>query len=64
MLKFVKKFDLFGKQVPMFNLKGKNIIQTFEGAIISMVIFALTLSFSLLKFEHLINRRNPTINIT
>ena len=47
----------------MFNLKGKNMIRTFEGAIISLVIFALTLSFSLLKFEQLINRKNPSINI-
>ena len=47
----------------MFNLKGKNTIQTFEGAIISMILFALTLSFSLEKFEELINRKNPAINI-
>ena len=62
--KFIKRFDLFGKQVPTFSLNGKTKIQTYEGAVISIIIFALTLIFSLMKFDKLINRRNPTINIT
>ena len=63
-LKLIKSFDLFGEQVPGFNLNGKTKIQTFGGAMISMIIFALTLTFSLLKFEQLINRKNPSIIMT
>ena len=63
-LKLIKSFDLFGEQVPGFNLNGKTKIQTFGGAMISMIIFALTLTFSLLKFDHLINRKNPSIIMT
>ena len=62
--KLIKRFDLFGKPIPTFNLNGKTKIQTFEGAVISIIIFTLTLTFSLMKFEQLINRKNLTINIT
>ena len=64
MFHFVKKIDIFGGQVPSFNIHGQKTIQTIPGAIATIVIAILTLSFGILKFEHLVRRKNPVINET
>ena len=64
MFHFLKKFDIFGRDIPSFNINGKNTIQTIPGTIVSILIGLLTLSFGILKFEHLVRRKQPFINET
>ena len=64
MFHFLKKFDIFGRDIPSFNINGKNTIQTIPGVIVSILIGLLTLSFGTLKFEHLVRRKQPFINET
>ena len=56
MLSRVKKIDIFGAQVPAFNVAGRSIIRTWVGALISLVIFFMTFVFGLLKFEVMVTR--------
>ena len=46
---FVKKLDIFGAPTPGFNLKGKEVITTSCGSLVSIIIYSLTFAFSLLK---------------
>ena len=64
MFHFFKKFDIFGRDIPSFNIKGKDTIQTIPGVVVSILIGLLTLAFGILKFEHLVRRRHPFINET
>ena len=59
----VKKFDYFGAPIPSFNLRGETEVKTSAGACLSIIVSALTLAFSLIKFEHLASRKNPTVTV-
>ena len=61
MPKFLKSVDMFGAPVPNFNMRGRAEVKTSCGACISMVIFILTLLFGMLKLQHLVVRKNPSI---
>ena len=58
---FVKNIDMFGAQVPTFNLRGREDVKTSAGALASMVIIVLTFLFGLLKLQYLVERKNPSI---
>ena len=58
----VTGFDLFGLPIPSFNLKGKGQVSTFPGGFLSLTIGLVTILFALQKFQHLLQRRNPSIN--
>ena len=49
----LKLFDLFGKEMPVFNVKGISKVNTWVGGIVSIIIFGTTFVFMLLKFQHL-----------
>ena len=53
--------DLFSEPVPTFNIAGKTSVQTRLGIFCSLLIFILTFAFSLLKLQHLIERKNPDL---
>lgn len=63
MPKFIKDLDMFGERVPEINIRGQTTIKTSVGACVTITIIALTISFGLVKLEHLVQRKNPTINI-
>ena len=54
---------MFGKRVPEINIQGQSEINTSFGAFVTITIIALTISFGLVKLEHLLQRKNPVINI-
>ena len=62
--RFVKNLDFFGAPIQFLNLRGETNVKTSAGACLSMFISALTLSFAMLKFEHLYTRKNPTLIMT
>ena len=53
---------MFGSQVPKINVRGQTKIKTSTGACLSIIIGTLTISFGLVKLEHLVTRKNPLIN--
>ena len=60
--KFVKQFDSFGAPMPSFNMGGETKVMTSIGACISLIFKILILIFGMIKLEHLLNRKNPTLN--
>ena len=58
---FIKSLDMFSKPLPSFNISGKTSVPTSVGACSTISIVVLTLSFALLKMQHLINRKNPIL---
>ena len=61
--KILKGQDLFEKPVPMFNVKGKERIQTVTGGITSIFIMSITLLFALNQLKSLLERSNPSLNV-
>ena len=60
-LELLKSWDLFGAIIPNFHLKGKSKINTIVGAITTILILTMTFGFALIKFDHLIHKRGPSI---
>ena len=58
----LKRFDLFGAQLPSFNVKGKTEVQTLPGSICSLFIIGIVIAYSILKFENMLNKKNPLLN--
>ena len=63
MLKTLKKIDIFGAPIPTLNLRGERSVNTAVGSMVSILVFTTTLLFGLLKLQHLIERKNPTIMV-
>ena len=62
MLKVLKSVDMFGASVPKVNIRGRGEVKTVCGACVSIGILCITLLFGILKLEHLITHKNPTIS--
>ena len=58
---FIHRLDIFGESVPAFNIDGEAEIKTSMGAVSSILIFMLTFTFGLIKFQNLLNRKNPSV---
>ena len=61
MSQFFKDIDIFGTEVPTFNMKGRAKVKTLCGACVTILIFILTLAFALVKIDHLAQRKNPSL---
>ena len=53
--------DIFAVEVPSFTLEGRTQVRTATGAMCSILVFILTFAFALLKLEHMLIHKNPTI---
>ena len=62
MHKVITGIDSFGRELPAFNLRGEAKVNTLVGGVITIVIFALTLSYAVIKAIHLSSKANPQIN--
>ena len=60
-LGLLKSWDLFGASIPSFNLQGKSNVNTIVGAITSIFIISMTFMFALIKFDHMMQKRGPSI---
>ena len=54
-----KSFDVFGKSLPTFILKGRKEMKTFLGGFVSILVFLVILMYATLKFTHLALKHNP-----
>ena len=55
-------FDIFGKPLPMFNIKGKESVHTILGGVASICIFGVVVLYAVAKFAQLESRSNPTVS--
>ena len=53
--------DIFGKQLPSFNLKGNEIVKTNFGAALTLFLGGIVLLYAVVKFIQLESRENPNI---
>ena len=53
--------DYFGYDLPNFNIKGSEKINTIAGGIFSLVLFMVVFMYGALKFSHLMTKHNPQI---
>ena len=54
--------DLFQRQLPGFNVRGRSTIPSLAGVICSFLIMLVTLLYAGLKFDQMISRENPQIS--
>ena len=57
----MKRFDLFGAQLPTYNVKGKTEVRTTTGSICSILIIGLVIAYSILKLENMLTKKNPVL---
>mgnify|MGYP001029142513 CR=1 FL=1 len=61
-LNVVESLDIFGVPLPAFNFKGKRVIHTRLGGACTLLILAVTILFSCVKFVQLLDRHNPFLS--
>ena len=55
--------DIFGQELPSFNLKGNPGIKTVAGGLMTVVIFIIALLYASIRMIILVNGENPQINV-
>ena len=60
--KFIQRIDIFGTDLPMFNLKGESKVFTLVGGVFTVIIVCIWLVYATIKFEHMITKHNPLIS--
>ena len=58
----LRKFDLFGTQVPSFKLQGKNEIKSLVGAFASLLLIGLTFMYGVAKLQEMLLRKYMDIS--
>ena len=58
----LKRFDIFGKPLPGFNIKGNDQVNTIAGGISSILIFGIVLIYATTKLIHLHSKANPNVS--
>ena len=58
----LRSFDIFGQQLPTFNLKGQSTVHTMAGGVITFFILVVTLVYASIKMVQLFDRHNPTVS--
>ena len=53
---------MFGQTLPMFNIKGKSVITTISGGIITVIIYLIMITYSTIKFVQLSQKHNPNVS--
>ena len=54
--------DSFASPAPSFTIQGSETVTSCMGGFLSLVIMYLVFVFTMLKFQQLLLRENPTIN--
>ena len=54
--------DIFGKEVPGFNIKGEHHMSTAVGGIMTFLLLMLSLCYAIIKVIHLVNKTNPVMS--
>ena len=54
--------DIFGVDLPTFNIKGESKIMTFTGGLLSFFVGIVFFIYGSLKLSHLLDKYNPSIS--
>ena len=57
-----RRLDIFGQDLPTFNLKGKDKVLTRIGGVVTIIISITVLMYAGIKFQHLVTRDNPVMS--
>ena len=57
----MKRMDIFGFDIPTFNIKGESKVMTVSGGLLSFLVGIVFLIYGSLKLSHLIDNHNPSI---
>ena len=60
--KVLSNLDIFGKEMPHFNLEGEGKVNTAVGGFLSGCILALAFAYASIKLIHLWNKDNPIVS--
>ena len=59
---FVTRLDVFGRDIPGFNIKGKRKVNTCLGSFVSIGIFIVMLLYATHNAIILYENKNPSVN--
>ena len=59
---FLERIDLFGADLPVFNLKGKTQVLTKTGGCLSLMVILLWMVYGVIKFSQMMSKHNPFIS--
>ena len=57
-----KKIDIFGSQLPSFNLKGNERVNSIVGGFFTLMLILIISTYATIKFSNLITKPGPIIN--
>ena len=60
----IEKFDMFGASPPTFTLKGKKKVKTAVGLCFTIIGCILLLTFTIMNFEKMLNRKGQVISFS
>ena len=55
----LKRMDLFGVDIPTFNIKGESKVMTVTGGLLSFFVGVVFFIYGSLKLSHLLDKYNP-----
>ena len=58
---FLKKLDIFGEPTPTLSFQGEHEVRTYPGSFLSIIIFSLISTYSLLKLQDMLQYKRPSI---
>ena len=58
----LKRLDIFKKELPSFNLRGKSKVASIYGGLLTIFMVAIICLYAGIKLSKLINRSNPNIS--
>ena len=56
-----RQIDIFGANLPAFNLSGKTQVLTVSGGLLTALLLVVFIGYATLKLTHLIDKKNPLI---
>ena len=59
---YFQNMDVYGKEVPGFNIKGKHHLGTVAGGLMTTAILTISLLYAVIKTNHLVNASNPVMS--
>ena len=57
-----KRMDIFGVDIPTFNIKGETKVMTVSGGLLSLLVGVVFFIYGSLKLSHLLDKYNPSIS--
>ena len=58
----LERIDIFGANLPVFNLKGETQVLTKTGGCLSLVVMIVFLTYGVLKFMQMMDKHNPFLS--